>query len=229
MSHDALAPSQHVPDDADAVVDGRLRSPPGRRQHAVYAAFATYLDRDLDLKVRTVAATELGSSTDGPTVHLHELPMDALATGEYTEKFVQIFDANGRLHLSSASLIGAPALIPPEVVQAALAGQAPAGHGRRRRPSGASRRAPDPQGLRNLRGARRRLSGSDRCPPGATGLGAPERLGRPVWRRPRRSATGWPRARLHRSWTSPIAPRESRRASSPSDSSRRQARTKSAR
>ena len=85
---------------------------------AVYAAFATYLDRDLDLKVRTVAATELGSSTDGPTVHLHELPLDALARGEYTEKFVQIFDANGRLHLSSASLIGAPALIPAEVVQA---------------------------------------------------------------------------------------------------------------
>jgi signal transduction histidine kinase len=92
---------------------------------AVYAAFATYLDRDLDLKVRTVAATELGSSTDGPTVHLHELPMDALARGEYTDKFVQIFDANGRLHLSSASLIGTPALVPADVVKAALAGQAP--------------------------------------------------------------------------------------------------------
>jgi signal transduction histidine kinase len=92
---------------------------------AVYAAFAAYLDRDLDLKVRTVAATELGSSTDGPTVHLHELPMDALARGEFTEKFVQIFDATGRLHLSSAALIGAPALVPVEVVQAALAGQAP--------------------------------------------------------------------------------------------------------
>jgi signal transduction histidine kinase len=92
---------------------------------AVYAAFAAYLDRDLDLKVRTVAATELGSSTDGPNVHLHELPKDALARGEYTEKFVQIFDAHGRPYLSSASLAGAPALVPPEVVQAALAGEAP--------------------------------------------------------------------------------------------------------
>ena len=92
---------------------------------AVYAAFAAYLERDLDLKVRTVAATELGSSTDGPTVHLHELPRDALARGEFTEKFVQIFDANGGLHLSSASLLGTPALISVEVVQAALAGQAP--------------------------------------------------------------------------------------------------------
>jgi signal transduction histidine kinase len=92
---------------------------------AVYTAFGTYLDRDLDLKVRTVAATELGSSTDGPAVHLHELPREALARGEYTDKFVQIFDAHGALHLSSASLLGASALVPPAVVRAALDGQAP--------------------------------------------------------------------------------------------------------
>jgi signal transduction histidine kinase len=92
---------------------------------AVYLAFARYLDRDLDLKVRTVAATELASSTDGATVHLHELPTDALARGAYTEKFVQIFDAHGRLHLSSRSLAGAPALIPASVIEAALAGEAP--------------------------------------------------------------------------------------------------------
>jgi two-component system, OmpR family, sensor kinase len=92
---------------------------------AVYVAFARYLDRDLDLKVRTVAATELASSTDGPAVHLHELPINALASGEYTEKFVQIFDANGRLHLASRSVAGASPLIPVEIVKAALAGEAP--------------------------------------------------------------------------------------------------------
>ena len=92
---------------------------------AVYGAFASYLDRDLDLKVRTVAATELGSSTDGPAIHLHELPRDALARGEFTEKFVQIFDANGRLYLASAALSGVPSLISAEVVEAALTGQAP--------------------------------------------------------------------------------------------------------
>ena len=144
---------------------------------AVYAAFASYLDRDLDLKVRTVAATELGSSTDGATVHLHELPMDALARGEYTEKFVQIFDATGRLHLSSAVLIGAPALVPAEVVEAALAGQAPlvsvvVGGRPGRAAVLRTRKGPD-----TYRGTGRRLSGSDRCPSGAAGLGAAERLG----------------------------------------------------
>jgi signal transduction histidine kinase len=38
---------------------------------------------------------------------------------------VQIFDEHGRLYLSSASLSGAPALIPPEAIRAALAGRAP--------------------------------------------------------------------------------------------------------
>ena len=92
---------------------------------AVYTAFRGYLGRDLDLKVRTVAATELGSSTDGPTVHLHELPSEALARGEYTDKFVQIFDATGGLHLSSASLRGAAPLVAPDIVRAALEGGAP--------------------------------------------------------------------------------------------------------
>jgi signal transduction histidine kinase len=92
---------------------------------AVYMAFRTYLARDLDLKVRTVAATELGSSTDGITIHLHELPKEALAHGEYTDKFVQIFEADGRLRLFSASLRGVPALVPPGVVRAAIDGDAP--------------------------------------------------------------------------------------------------------
>ena len=92
---------------------------------AVYTAFRTYLARDLDLKVRTVAATELGSSTDGPTIHLHELPKEALATGEYTDKFVQIFEADGRLRLFSSALRDVPALVPPDVVRAAIDGHAP--------------------------------------------------------------------------------------------------------
>jgi two-component system OmpR family sensor kinase len=92
---------------------------------AVYTAFRDYLARDLDLKVRTVAATELGSSTDGVTIHLHELPKEALATGEYTDKFVQIFEADGRLRLFSASLRGVPPLVGPAVVRAALEGTAP--------------------------------------------------------------------------------------------------------
>jgi two-component system OmpR family sensor kinase len=92
---------------------------------AVYTAFRAYLDRDLDLKVRTVAATELGSSTDAAAIHLHELPREALANGEYTDKFVQIFEADGRLRLFSASLRDVPALVGPDLVRAALEGEAP--------------------------------------------------------------------------------------------------------
>ena len=73
---------------------------------AIYAAFRAYLDHDLDLKVRTVAATELASSTDRRDIHLHEMPRDALAKGEYTDKFVQIFEADGRVRLRSESLRG---------------------------------------------------------------------------------------------------------------------------
>jgi two-component system OmpR family sensor kinase len=92
---------------------------------AVYAAFRTYLEGDLDLKVRTVAATEVASSTDGLDIHLHEVPRGALAEGEYTEKFVQVFEADGRLRLFSESLQGQPPLAGPDLVRAALDGRAP--------------------------------------------------------------------------------------------------------
>lgn len=92
---------------------------------AIYASFRTYLDRDLDLKVRTVAATELASSTDRADIHVHELPREALAEGEYTDKFVQILEADGRVRLFSESLRGLPALIGPDLVREALEGRAP--------------------------------------------------------------------------------------------------------
>ena len=41
---------------------------------AIYSAFDAYLKRDLDRKVRTVAAAELASSSDGAGIHLHPLP-----------------------------------------------------------------------------------------------------------------------------------------------------------
>jgi two-component system OmpR family sensor kinase len=92
---------------------------------AIYTAFQTYLDHDLDLKVRTVAATELASSTDRGDIHLHELPREALGEGEYTDKFVQIFEADGRVRLFSDSLRGLPALVTPDVVREAVEGRAP--------------------------------------------------------------------------------------------------------
>ena len=92
---------------------------------AIYATFRTYLERDLDLKVRTVAATELASAIDGLDIHLHEVPGGALAEGQYTEKFVQIFESDGRVRLSSASLDDRPALVPVTLIGEALRGHAP--------------------------------------------------------------------------------------------------------
>lgn len=92
---------------------------------AIYATMRSYLYHDLDVKVRTVAATELASSTDRAQIHLHEPAIAALEPGEYTDKFVQIFEADGRLRLASIRVQGQPGLVTADVVRAAVAGQAP--------------------------------------------------------------------------------------------------------
>ncbi|MGE0816534.1 MAG: sensor histidine kinase [Vicinamibacterales bacterium] len=93
---------------------------------AIYAGASIYLRRWLDEHVRTVAATEAASSTDGPSdVHLHESPYAQLQREGFTEKVVQIFDARGALVLQSTALEGAPPLVAPEVVARGLAGDAP--------------------------------------------------------------------------------------------------------
>ncbi len=93
---------------------------------AVYAGASLYLTRWLDGHVRTVAATEAASSTDGATaVHLHESPYAQLEDGAFTEKLVQIFDASGTLVLQSTGLGNAPRLISHELIRRALAGEAP--------------------------------------------------------------------------------------------------------
>jgi signal transduction histidine kinase len=92
---------------------------------AIYAAFDVYLRRDLDRKVRTVAATELASSTDGPGIHLHPLATDALAEGEFADTFVQILAEDGTVRLASPSIRNLPPLVGHELVKAALEGAAP--------------------------------------------------------------------------------------------------------
>ena len=91
----------------------------------IYAAAHAYLHRDLDANVRTVAATELASSTDRADIHLHELPTEALGHGEYADKFVQIFESDGRVRLSSQNVARQAALVSPDVVARALRGEAP--------------------------------------------------------------------------------------------------------
>ena len=61
----------------------------GAANAVIYGGASMYLSRWLDEHLRTVAATETASSTDGPTgVHLHETPYDQLETGRFTEKLV---------------------------------------------------------------------------------------------------------------------------------------------
>jgi signal transduction histidine kinase len=45
--------------------------------------------------------------------------------GQYTEKFVQVFEADGRLRLASISLGGRPALVQSDVIRQGLEGRAP--------------------------------------------------------------------------------------------------------
>ena len=105
---------------------------------AVYAGASIYLHRWLDGHVRTIAATEAASSTDGATdVHLHESFFDQLEAGAFTEKIVQIFDEQGTLVLQSTGLGDGPPLLAPDVIRQGLAGQVPLAdaevHGRRAR------------------------------------------------------------------------------------------------
>ena len=98
----------------------------GLANFGVYAGARVYLYRWLDNNVRTLAATEAASSTDGVgDVHLHEAPFSQFDSGAFAEKFVQIFDGEGQLVLQSTGLEGLPAAIAPEVVKDAFAGHAP--------------------------------------------------------------------------------------------------------
>lgn len=93
---------------------------------AIYTGARAYLHHWLDHNVRTVAATEAASSTDGlADVHLHESTFAQFESGAFTEKLVQIFDRDGELVLRSSGLAGVPPLVPPDVIAGAFAGQSP--------------------------------------------------------------------------------------------------------
>ena len=144
---------------------------------AIYAAFDVYLRRDLDRKVRTVAAAELASSTDGAGIHLHPLPKEALAEGEFADTFVQILSVDGTVRLASPAIRDLPALVGHEQVQAALDGRAPlVSLGRRRtaRPRG---RASNGDRWPALRGDGGSLPRWHRRPSLSAGVGARARVG----------------------------------------------------
>jgi signal transduction histidine kinase len=92
----------------------------------VYAGVRIYVHQWLDHNVRTVAATEAASSTDGTgDVHLHEGHFAQLDSGAFTEKFVQIFDRRGQLVLQSTRLRGEPPVISRAAIEETFAGRPP--------------------------------------------------------------------------------------------------------
>lgn len=92
---------------------------------ATFAAIRAFLLSDLDADLRTLAATELASSTDTDTAaHLHEFTPDP-RDPDYNQKFVQLIDRNGQLMMQSPRLHATAPLLPPAVIAAAFDGRAP--------------------------------------------------------------------------------------------------------
>lgn len=93
---------------------------------AIYVAVRVYAYQDLDAKIRTLAATETASSTDGNAgVHVHDFPVKELGLGNFTEKFVQIYSAQGELVVSSAFPGPGTPFVPMPLIAAGLAGEVP--------------------------------------------------------------------------------------------------------
>ncbi len=89
---------------------------------AVYVGVRAYVHRDFDATLRTLAATEIVSSTDEDgELHLHDLALEDLIGGDYTDKFVQYFALDGRIAFQSTVLGGRRVLDEAEFARA-LAG-----------------------------------------------------------------------------------------------------------
>ena len=88
----------------------------------VFVGIRSFLVRDLDAQLRTLAGTELASAVDEPDqgVHLHEFPRDANDQQIYADKFVQLIDRRGQVLMQSPVLGASRALIVGGTLQAAL-------------------------------------------------------------------------------------------------------------
>lgn len=93
----------------------------------IYAGIRASVYADLDNHLRTLAGTEVTAAIDRPTAspHLHELPLTALAGSSFTEKLVQVLDADGGVVIASPERAMSVRLAGPREIAAALAGEAP--------------------------------------------------------------------------------------------------------
>lgn len=89
----------------------------------VYIGAQTYLRRDLDAQLRTLAATELASAVDEPGtgIHLHEFSVRD--DREYADKFVQLVSAGGQVLMQSPALGASPSVLDRDLLARALAGE----------------------------------------------------------------------------------------------------------
>ncbi len=92
---------------------------------AVYAGARVFLRRDLDAQLRTLAGTELASSSDGDGPHLHEFPEAAQGGAEVAGKFVQLIDGRGAVLLQSPQLGASSSLLDDATLGRAFAHEAP--------------------------------------------------------------------------------------------------------
>jgi two-component system, OmpR family, sensor kinase len=80
----------------------------------------------VDLHLRTVAATELASSTDqGASIHLHELPVGALNEQEFAPKFSVIWAADGSVVAHTGGIRPDEFEVDADFLAQALAGASP--------------------------------------------------------------------------------------------------------
>ena len=90
---------------------------------AIYVGARLYLYDELDAQLRTLAATEVASSTDGPNgIHLHAFPLEEADPLRFVDKFVQVLSPDGQIVLRTPGIDLATPLLAPERVAATLAG-----------------------------------------------------------------------------------------------------------
>ncbi len=90
----------------------------------VYFGLRRSLYQSLEDSLRTLAGTEVASSMDGPTVHLHPIESSAIINSRHIEKYVQIISPEYILINQSKQLSSRKPLVSSEVVKSALSGRA---------------------------------------------------------------------------------------------------------
>jgi len=90
----------------------------------VYFGLRRSLYQSLEDSLRTLAGTEVASSMDQPTVHLHPIESSAIINSRHIEKYVQILTPEYTVINQSKQLSSSKPLVSSEVVNSALAGRA---------------------------------------------------------------------------------------------------------